>query len=76
MSSIKIIEDLLSESGLQCQGSIVHFNPDEIKALKEAVQTLNELEKLRDAYGVAMQEINKLRKEIKQLKKKRSEMND
>ena len=76
MSSIKIIEDLLSESGLQCQGSIVHFNPDEIKALKEAVQTLNELEKLRDAYGVAMQEINKLRKEIKQLKKKRGEMND
>ena len=70
MSSIKIIEDLLSESGLQCQGSIIHFNPDEIKALKEAVQTLNELEKLRDAYGVAMQEINKLRKEIKQLKKK------
>ena len=68
MSSVKIIEDLLSESGLQCQGSIVHFNPDEIKALKEAVQTLNELEKLRDAYGVAMQEINKLRKEIKQLK--------
>jgi len=76
VSSIKIIEDLLSESGLQCQGSIVHFNPDEIKALKEAVQTLNELEKLRDAYGVAMQEINKLRKEIKQLKKKRGEMND
>ena len=76
MSSVKIIEDLLSESGLQCQGSIVHFNPDEIKALKEAVQTLNELEKLRDAYGVAMQEINKLRKEIKQLKKKRGEMND
>jgi len=68
VSSVKIIEDLLSESGLQYQGSIVHFNPDEIKALKEAVQTLNELEELRDAYGVAMQEINRLRKEIKQLK--------
>ena len=39
-------------------------------------QTMNELKELRDAYGVAMQEINKLRKEIKQLKKKRSEMND
>ena len=55
MSSVKIIEDLLSESGLQCQGSIVHFNPDEIKALKEAVQTMNDYEK------GALEELKKIR---------------
>jgi len=58
VSSVKIIEDLLSESGLQCQGSIVHFNPDEIKALKEAVQTMNDYEK------GALEELKKFKNEI------------